>query len=101
MPLMNKICIKSGTPLKGKLAHVRNCLFMTKMCTWHKSNRGRTKTLTDSTQRLNPEFVRIFFFPVAITPSLISKCFFYIIELVLVQTTEVLLAGRWAIINQS
>ena len=26
-----------------------NCLLMTTMCIWHKSNRGRTKTLTDST----------------------------------------------------
>ena len=32
-------------------AHVRNCLLMTNMCTWHKSNRGRRKTLTDSTRK--------------------------------------------------
>ena len=32
-------------------AHVRNCLLMKKMSDVQKSNRGRTKTLTDSTRK--------------------------------------------------
>jgi hypothetical protein len=32
-------------------AHVRNCLLMKKMSDVQKSNRGRTKTLTESTQK--------------------------------------------------
>jgi len=31
--------------------HVRNCLFMKKMLDMQKSNRGSTKTLTDSTRK--------------------------------------------------
>ena len=34
-------------------AHVRNCLLMKKMSDVEKSNRGRTKTLTDSTRKLD------------------------------------------------